>query len=343
MGGPSPRSGGASFFSRIFGATGDSGDDDAAASDAAEPDVRAALRKIEIVTARMADLALSGNYRSSFKGQGLAFREVRPYQPGDDVRSIDWNVSARMHEAYVKVFQEEREMTVMLAVDRSESEIFGTRRASKAFVATEVSALVAFSAIKHNDRVGLILGGERVGRIIAPKRGEKHVMRVVREVLTFRREEAPERAYTEDRHRAPPLGARTDLRGLLESLVRVCRRRSVAFVVSDFFAEGYDDALAIAARKHDLIPVVLSDPRDLELPDVGLSSFRDPESGAAVVVDTSDRTVRAHYKQFMEGLIAARARRFRRLGLDAVTITTDGSTVDPFRALFARRARKRRS
>lgn len=332
--GPSPRSGGASLFSRIFGGTEDDAGDEAAA-----PDVRAALRKIEIVTARMADLALSGNYRSSFKGQGLAFREVRPYQPGDDVRSIDWNVSARMHEAYVKVFQEEREMTVMLAVDRSESEIFGTRRASKAFVATEVSALVAFSAIKHNDRVGLILGGERVGRIVAPKRGEKHVMRVVREVLTFRRQAAPQPTAQQA---VPPLGARTDLRGLLESLVRVCRRRSVAFLVSDFFAEGYDDALAIAARKHDLIPVVLTDPRDLELPDVGLSSFRDPESGAAVVVDTSDAAVRAHYKEFMEGLIAARAKRFRRLGLDAVTVSTDGSTVDPFRALFARRARKRR-
>jgi uncharacterized protein (DUF58 family) len=334
---------GPSLFSRIFGGTGDSGSNDPADEAAAEPDVRAALRKIEIVTARMADLALSGNYRSSFKGQGLAFREVRPYQPGDDVRSIDWNVSARMHEAYVKVFQEEREMTVMLAVDRSESEIFGTRRASKAFVATEVSALVAFSAIKHNDRVGLILGGERVGRIVAPKRGEKHVMRVVREVLTFRREPPPRGAPRQDETRqSPPLGARTDLRGLLESLVRVCRRRSVAFVVSDFFAEGYDDALAIAARKHDLIPVVLTDPRDLELPDVGLSSFRDPESGASVVVDTSDRGVRAHYKQFMRDLVAARAKRFRRLGLDAVTVTTDGSTVDPFRALFARRARKRR-
>ncbi len=339
--GPSPRSGGASLFSRIFGGTEEAGRRDP--DEEAAPDVRAALRKIEIVTARMADLALSGNYRSSFKGQGLAFREVRPYQPGDDVRSIDWNVSARMHEAYVKVFQEEREMTVMLAVDRSESEIFGTRRASKAFVATEVSALVAFSAIKHNDRVGLIVGGERVGRIVAPKRGEKHVMRVVREVLTFRRRPTEDDAAKGAPERgAPPLGARTDLRGLLESLVRVCRRRSVAFVVSDFFAEGYDDALAIAARKHDLIPVVLTDPRDLELPDVGLSSFRDPESGAAVVVDTSDRSVRAHYKQFMEGLIAARAKRFRRLGLDAVTVSTDGSTVDPFRALFARRARRRR-
>jgi uncharacterized protein (DUF58 family) len=328
------------FFSRLGGGTGATGEGET--PEEGEPDVRAALRKIEIVSARLADLALSGNYRSSFKGQGLAFREVRPYQPGDDVRTIDWNVSARMHEAYVKVFQEEREMTVMLAVDRSESEIFGTRRASKAFVASEVSALVAFSAIKHNDRVGLIVSGERVGRIMAPKRGEKHVMRVVREVLTYRREPPPQqrRAVSDDDD--APLGARTDLRGLLTSLVRVCRRRSIAFVVSDFFADDYDDALAIAARKHDLIPVVLTDPRDLHLPDVGLTAFRDPESGASVVVDTSDRRVRAHYTEFMSALVASRERRFRRLGLDFVTVSTDGSTVEPFRKLFARRSRRRR-
>src|SRR6185312_4713296 len=206
----------------------------------------AALRTIEIHTARLANENLSGTYTSSFKGQGLAFREVRPYQPGDDVRAIDWNVSARMNDTFVKVFVEEREMTVMLVVDLSPSERFGTQRAQKTRVASEVAALVAFSAIRNNDRVGLILSTNKIERIVPPKKGEKHVIRVVREILAF----TPQSSATSPGRNArgePILGAATDLKTALETLVGVARRRSIAFVVSDFYAQGYERALALAA------------------------------------------------------------------------------------------------
>ena len=304
-------------------------------------EILAALRTIEIHTARLANEQLSGTYKSSFKGQGLAFREVRPYQPGDDVRSIDWNVSARMNDTFVKVFVEEREMTVMLAVDLSASERFGTQRAPKARVASEVAALLAFSAIRNNDRVGLILSTSKVERIVPPKKGEKHVMRVVREILGF---EAPPAAYSAiDEARAPRLGAQTDLKSALEALAHAARRRSVAFVVSDFFTTGYERALALASAKHDVIPVVLVDRRDFDLPDVGLATFEDLESGDMVVVDTSDKRVRAHYTSEMMRLRDTRRQMFLKLGLDSVEIDTGGSFVKPIRDLFARRARRVRT
>jgi uncharacterized protein (DUF58 family) len=320
-------------------------------------EILAALRTIEIHTARLANEQLSGTYKSSFKGQGLAFREVRPYQPGDDVRTIDWNVSARMNEAFVKVFVEEREMTVMLAVDLSASERFGTQRAPKARVASEVAALLAFSAIRNNDRIGLILSTSKVERIVPPKKGEKHVMRVVREILGF---EAPEavgaralgdrvprprrpRSASGDRLTAAPyadLGAATDLKATLEALAHVARRRSVAFVVSDFFTDGYERALSLASAKHDVIPVVLVDRRDFELPDVGLATFEDLESGEMIVVDTSAPSVRAHFAREMKRIRDARRQLFFKLGLDSVEIDTGGSFVRPIRDLFARRARR---
>ena len=302
----------------------------------------AALRTIEIHTARLANQQLSGTYSSSFKGQGLAFREVRPYQPGDDVRTIDWNVSARMNEAFVKVFVEEREMTVMLVVDLSSSERFGTRRATKARVASEVGALLAFSAIRNNDRVGLIVSTSHVERMVPPKKGEKHVMRVVREILGFEPKEiAPTRIR--DRNDVPLLGPATNLKGALEALVGVARRRSIAFLVSDFFAQGFERALALASAKHDLIPVVLVDPRDRTLPDVGLASFEDLESGETILLDTSDPRVRAHHTQAMKRIEAERRQLFSKLGLDAVEVETGGSFVAPLRDLFARRARRMRT
>jgi uncharacterized protein (DUF58 family) len=298
----------------------------------------AALRTIEIHTARLANEQLSGTYTSSFKGQGLAFREVRPYQPGDDVRAIDWNVSARMSDTFVKVFVEEREMTVMLVVDLSSSERFGTRRAAKVRVASEVAALLSFSAIRNSDRVGLIIATDRIERIVSPKKGEKHVMRVVREILGFEPQAgAGVRPPDDGRMR---LGAATDLRGALEALARVSRRRSIAFIVSDFFDTGYERALALAAAKHDVVPVVLIDPRDRELPDVGLASFEDLESGESVVVDTSDPRVRAWYADAMKRIASARRATFNKLGLDSVEIETGGSFVRPLRDLFARRARR---
>ena len=301
----------------------------------------AALRTIEIHTARLANEQLSGTYTSSFKGQGLAFREVRPYQPGDDVRAIDWNVSARMSDTFVKVFVEEREMTVMLVVDLSSSERFGTRRAAKVRVASEVAALLSFSAIRNSDRVGLIVATDRIERIVSPKKGEKHVMRVVREILGFEAQMglgASVRAL--DERGQLRLGAATDLKGALEALVRVARRRSIAFIVSDFYDTGYERALALASAKHDVVPVVLVDPRDSELPDVGLASFEDLESGESVVVDTSDARVRAWYADAMKRIVSARRAAFNKLGLDSVDIETGGSFVQPLRDLFARRARR---
>lgn len=282
-----------------------------------------ALRKIEITTNRLANEQLSGNYTSVFKGQGLAFREVREYQPGDDVRTIDWNVSARMNATYVKVFVEEREMTVMLVVDLSNSQRFGTRTSTKARLAAEVAALCAFSAIKHNDRVGLILSTDQVEKIVPPLKGQKHVMRVVREILGAR----PERPGT-------------DLKVALETLYRVARRRSVAFVLSDFFASGHERALSLAAARHDVIPVMLVDPRDEELPDVGLATFEDLETEESVVVDTSSPRVRAHYKSEMQRLRQTQIRLFRKLGLDHVVVRTDQPYIRPLRDLFARRARR---
>jgi uncharacterized protein (DUF58 family) len=317
----------------------------------------AALRTIEIHTARLANENLSGSYASSFKGQGLAFREVRPYQPGDDVRTIDWNVSARMNEAFIKVFVEEREMTVMLLVDLSPSERFGTRRAPKTRVASEVAALLAFSAIRNNDRVGLILSTSKVERIVPPKKGEKHVMRVVREILGFEAGSSPHltapAAAKTGRSRngksapsaepVPMLGAATDLKTALEALVGVSRRRSIAFVISDFFAQDYERALALASAKHDVIPVVLVDPRDVELPDVGLATFEDLESGDSVLVDTSDPRVRKAHAHAMAALTAARRQVFLKLGVDAVEIQTGGSFVKPLRDLFARRSKRMRT
>jgi uncharacterized protein (DUF58 family) len=305
-------------------------------------EILAALRTIEIHTARLANEQLSGTYKSSFKGQGLAFREVRPYQPGDDVRTIDWNVSARMNDTFVKVFVEEREMTVMIAVDLSASERFGTQRAPKARVASEVAALLAFSAIRNNDRVGLILSTSKVERIVPPKKGEKHVMRVIREILGF---EAPPAASAQSdaTRRVPRLGAATDLKSALEALAHVARRRSVSFIVSDFFATGYERALALASAKHDVIPVVLTDRREMDLPDVGLATFEDLESGEMVIVDTSDKRVRAHYKSEMTKLRDQRRALFFKLGLDSVEVETGGSFVKPLRDLFARRSRRVRT
>jgi uncharacterized protein (DUF58 family) len=282
-----------------------------------------ALRRIEITTNRLATDQLVGNYTSVFKGQGLAFREVRQYQPGDDVRKIDWNVSARMREPYVKVFVEEREMTVMLVVDLSASQGFGTHTMNKARLAAEVGALCAFSAIRNNDRVGLILSTDEVEKIVPPKKGQKHVMRVVREILG-----------------ADPKRRGTDLGIALETLSRVARRRSVAFLISDFFAQGHERALALAAARHDVIPLMLVDPRDEELPNVGLAAFEDFESGEAVLLDTSSREVRTHYAAQMKRQRQMSLQLFRKLGLDHCVIRTDRPYVRPLRDLFAQRARR---
>jgi uncharacterized protein (DUF58 family) len=270
------------------------------------------LKKIEIRTARLANEQLAGGYHSVFKGRGMAFSEVRQYQPGDDVRFIDWNVSARMNETYVKVFTEEREMTVMLLVDLSASERFGLVARPKVETVAEVAALLAFSAIKNNDRVGLILFTDRVERFVPPKKGKGHVMRVVTEILNAR-----------------PEGRGTDIGAALDLLGGVQRRRAVAFLVSDLVAEDYERSLRIAAARHDLIPVQVVDPREEELPDIGLALVEDLETGELVEIDTSDAKERASREQF-----------FGRLGVDHVVVHTDRDYVKPLGDLFRRRQRR---
>ncbi|HJK95469.1 MAG TPA: DUF58 domain-containing protein [Polyangiaceae bacterium LLY-WYZ-15_(1-7)] len=281
------------------------------------------LRKIEIYTSRLANEQLAGSYHSVFKGRGMAFSEVRQYQPGDDVRFIDWNVSARMNEAYVKVFTEEREMTVMLLVDLSASERFGSVGRPKIEAVAEVAALLAFSAIKNNDRVGLILFTDRIERFVPPRKGRGHVMRVVTEILN-----------------AHPEGEGTDLGAPLELLGSLSKRRSVAFLISDFIDEGYEGALKVASKRHDLIPVQVVDPREEELPNVGLALVEDLETGEVLEVDTGDPAVRRAFARQVHTERAKREQLFRRLRVDHVTVRTDDDYVKPIAELFRRRQRR---
>ena len=281
------------------------------------------LKKIEIYTSRLANDQLAGSYHSVFKGRGMAFSEVRQYQPGDDVRFIDWNVSARMNDTYVKVFTEEREMTVMLLVDLSASERFGSVAKPKIETVAEVAALLAFSAIKNNDRVGLILFTDRIERFVPPKKGRSHVMRVVTEILN-----------------AAPEGRGTDLGVALDLLGGVGKRRTVAFLISDFIAEGYEKPLKVVAAKHDLIPIQVVDPRENDLPDVGLALVEDLETGEIVEVDTSNSDVRAEYAREAQKQRASREQLFKRLQLDHVTVSTDRDYVRPLAELFRLRQRR---
>ncbi|MFW5877039.1 MAG: DUF58 domain-containing protein [Myxococcota bacterium] len=283
------------------------------------------LRKIEIRTSRLANDQLAGSYHSIFKGRGMAFTEVRQYQPGDDVRFIDWNVSARMNDVYVKLFTEEREMTVMLLVDLSASERFGSVTRPKIETVAEVAALLAFSAIKNNDRVGLLMFTDRIERFVPPKKGRGHVMRVVTEILN-----------------AKPEGTGTDLRTALDYFGSVTRRRSVAFVVSDFLADDYERALRVASTRHDVIPVQVLDPREESLPDVGLALMEDLETGELLEVDTGDAKVRRAFAHQVAKDRARREQLFRKLRVDHVTVRTDRSYVKPIAELFRSRERRLR-
>ncbi|MET0342933.1 MAG: DUF58 domain-containing protein [Polyangiales bacterium] len=283
------------------------------------------LRRIEIRTARLANEQLAGSYHSVFKGRGMAFSEVRQYQPGDDVRFIDWNVSARSDDTYVKLFTEEREMTVILLVDLSASQRFGSAARPKLETAAEVAALLAFSAIKNNDRVGLILFTDRVEKFVPPKKGKGHVLHVVTEILE-----------------AKPTHTGTNLTEALTLLGNISRRRAVAFLVSDFLAQGYEQALRLAGKRHDLIPLTILDPREEQLPDVGIALFEDLESGQLVEVDTGDARVRQAYQMAATRERMKREQAFKRLKLDGVTIRTDRSYVEPISSLFRLRQKRMR-
>ncbi|NLF38341.1 DUF58 domain-containing protein [bacterium] len=282
------------------------------------------VRQIHIRTRHQVTEAMAGDYKSAFKGRGMEFDEVREYQHGDDVRTIDWNVTARLGHPFVKRFVEERELTVMLMIDASSSGSFGSVSQSKNDVAAEIAALLAYSAIRNNDRVGLIIFTDQVEKFIPPKKGRYHVLRVIREILYF---EKPEHSAT-------------DITCALQFLQKVCTRRSVVFLVSDFIGAGYDKAMLLASKRHDLIPVTITDPREIELPDIGFLDLLDAETGERILIDTHDPNVRKAFRVLGSRERDDRTRMFRQMKDDAINIFTEKSYVDPLVRFFRMRERR---
>ena len=278
------------------------------------------IRRIEIHTSRIVDELLAGQWNSAFKGRGIEFEEVRPYQIGDDVRAIDWNVTARMGRPFIKLFREEREMAVMLLVDQSASQSLGTHWQTKRELVTELSATLAFSAIKGNDKVGLTLFTDGIEKFVPPRKGTRHVLRIIRELL-----------YCE------PIGHGTSLQTALQHLNRTASRRTVVFLVSDFQDTGYERALKIASRKHDIIPLVVADQREFTMPKVGLVRLRDAETGKMVVLDTFSRANRRAYEEYARRQAAERDAFFRTLRLEPIHIYTGEDFVEPLRKFFHKR------
>ena len=281
------------------------------------------VRRIEIRTNRLVNESLAGEYHSVFKGRGMEFSEVREYQFGDDIRSIDWNVTSRMGHPYVKKHVEERELTVLLLVDFSASGEFGTRRQFKREIEAEICAILAFSAIKNSDRVGLIAFTDRIETFLRPRKGKDHVLRVIREILYFR-----------------PRGRATDLGMALQFMYRTITKRAVVFVVSDFLVQGYEQPLRVAARKHDVIAITVTDPREESLPPVGLLDLEDAETGERILVDASDRRTRARYQAWAGHRRAAREALFRSNAIDCLELFTDRPYDAPLLRFFHRRARR---
>jgi uncharacterized protein (DUF58 family) len=279
------------------------------------------IQGIEIRSRRLVNSVFLGEYHAVFRGRGIEFSEVREYQIGDDVRAIDWNVTARMGAPYIKKYVEERELTVILAMDVSASEAFGSEGRSKREVAAEVGALLAFSAIRNNDKVGLVAFSDRIERFVPPRKGRRHALRVIRELLYLRAQ-----------------GRGTSIAGAIEFLRRVLPRRSVVFLMSDFQDRGYEPALRVISRRHDITAVTLSDPRELELPAVGMIELEDAESGAHVLVDTSDRKVLELYAARAAAQRDERRHILATTNVDQIELHTDSSYVEPLIAYFRRRA-----
>jgi uncharacterized protein (DUF58 family) len=286
-------------------------------------DILKKVRRIEIRTNRLVNESLAGEYHSVFKGRGMEFSEVREYQFGDDIRSIDWNVTSRMGHPYVKKHVEERELTVILLVDFSASGEFGTRRQFKREIEAELCAILAFSAIKNSDRVGLIAFTDRIETFLRPRKGKDHVLRVIREVLYFR-----------------PQGRATDLKMALEFMYRTITKRSVIFVVSDFLAQGYEQPLRVASRKHDVIAITVTDPREESLPSIGLLDLEDPETGDRVLVDSADRRTRDTFRTWAQTRRSTREALFRANAIDSLELFTDRPYEVPLVRFFHRRARR---
>ncbi|RKZ30906.1 DUF58 domain-containing protein [bacterium] len=279
------------------------------------------IRRLDIRTKRLVNDIFSGEYHSVFKGRGMEFSEVREYVIGDDIRTIDWNVTARTGRPHVKVFEEERELTVILMVDVSSSGEFGTATNMKRDIALEICALLAFSAIENNDLVGLIMFTDKIEKVIMPKKGRTHVLRLLRELLYFE-----------------PQDTETDLALPLDYLNRITRRRAITFMVSDFMGGGYEKAMTIAAKKHDLVPIVITDPREEKLPDIGLVELEDAETGKALVVDTADPAFREAFGINVSKAQLEREKIFKRVGLDYITIRLDKPYIDELTAFFRKRA-----
>ena len=282
------------------------------------------VRKIEIKTKGLSNHIFAGEYHTAFKGKGMAFSEVREYQPGDDIRSIDWNVTARYNSPFVKVFEEEREMTVMLLIDVSASGNFGTQEQFKRELATELAAILAFSAIKNNDKVGVIFFTDKVEQFIPPKKGKSHILRIIREVLAFQ-----------------PTGKGTDIAGALEYFSAVIKKRSICFILSDFMSNEFDRPLKIASKKHDLVALRIHDTREDTLPNVGLVPMQDAETEKMLFVDTSSKKVRDNFAKNR----AQATEKLRKLlpasGVDLIDITTGKDYVKPLINFFKTRGKRR--
>ncbi len=280
------------------------------------------IRHIEIRTKGLVNDVFGGEYHSAFKGRGIEFSEVRPYQIGDDVRTIDWNVSARTGETYVKLYEEEREQTLVLAVDVSGSERFGTGGVEKREMAAELCAVLAFSAVRNNDKVGLLLFSDQVERFVPPKKGRRHVLRIVRDVFAHE-----------------PQAAGTRITAALDHLLHVLRRRAIVVVISDFFDRDYERKLRALSARHDVVAVHLRDPREVELPNVGLLTLRDAESGRPVLVDTGSRAAREAFAQQAEARQAEIEAALRSARVDMVRVQTDEDYVEPLVGFFRQRNR----
>ena len=282
------------------------------------------VRQIEIRTRHLVNDVFSGEYHSVFKGRGMEFAEVREYEPGDDIRTIDWNVTARMGRPYIKRFTEERELTVILVVDVSASSNFGTFEQMKGEIVAELCAVLAFAAIKNNDRVGLLIFTDQIEKFIPPKKGRTHILRVIRELL-----------YTQ------PEQPGTDITQALEYLNKVITRRSIVFMVSDFLTSNYMTPLRIANKRHDMVAISITDPREIRLPPVGLIELEDVETGEEVLIDTNDKAWLQAYQKMNIQRREERDRQFRLMGVDAVHISTDRPYIDPLIQFFRMRERQR--
>jgi uncharacterized protein (DUF58 family) len=281
------------------------------------------IRALEIKTKGLVETAFAGDYHSVFKGRGMNFEDVREYQPGDEIRAIDWNVTARLGNAFVKKFTEERELTVMLIVDVSASGNFGSTTQSKRELAAELACLLAFSAIRNNDKVGLLLFTDRVELFIPPKKGRSHTLRLIREILFFE-----------------PAGRRTDPALALDYLNRIVTRRAVVFFISDFQAPDFSRTLSVSGRRHDLIAVHIKDEREMVLPNIGIITLEDAETGEQIEINTADRATRAHFNDLADEKDRELARTLRRNNIDAITLRTSEDYLPALRSFFKLRERR---